>query len=585
MNTTTSERKLTGKPSVDRPWMQYYPDVMMQMISIPGCPVMDYLKQHCPGMDLPAIHYYGEDISWRTVFQEAQRTARALKAVGFQEGDQIPVFLRLVPEFVYLLLGAEIIGASLLCRDNTIEENVEAARKADAKVIIAQDFLSQKEMHAFLSGSNVEKMVLLSPLHYGTRNEMPAHIQECLDSYYPAHCATGPATMSWDEFMTCGDTYTGPVSAPVDIDRPLFRAYTSGSTGPSKQVIHSANTMLSIICQMNFYGGADGFRPTWMVTCLPPALVAVTVSMVLLPLASNKLLILDPFCAEHDVDLELMRYKPNNWPMIPMFMETVMRNGRIPRDYDLSHLLAAGAGCEAFNNNQMKRAQQFLLDHNCNIRFTTGYGSSESGSTFCLPMAPKPICNGNTGVPLPLSIVSIFKPGTDEELTYGQLGEICKAGPGNMLGYDNPKATAKALMIHSDGNTWLHTGDLGYMDEDGVLYALNRGDARRYGGGELAVLPMENRLADAEIEGIDDEFFVLIDDPEHEGCTLPYLYVVLKEGYTIEDIREDVLQCLDPHMYPVEILQLEERPFFHFKTNRLGLARKLKKEQEDNQAV
>lgn len=116
----------------------------------------------------------------------------------------------------------------------------------------------------------------------------------------------------------------------MDIDRPLYRCYTSGSTGPSKQVIHSANTMLSIICQMNFYGSADGFRPNWLVTCLPPSLVAVVVSMVLLPMASNKLMIMDPFVFERDVDLEVMRYKANNWPQLPLFAETMMRNGRVP---------------------------------------------------------------------------------------------------------------------------------------------------------------------------------------------------------------------------------------------------------------
>lgn len=78
-----------------------------------------------------------------------------------------------------------------------------------------------------------------------------------------------------------------------------------------------------------------------MVTCLPPALVAVVVSMVMLPLSSNKLLIMDPFVDPEDVDLEMMRYRPNGWPMIPMFIELVMRNGRVPKDYDMSHLLAA----------------------------------------------------------------------------------------------------------------------------------------------------------------------------------------------------------------------------------------------------
>lgn len=116
------------------------------------------------------------------------------------------------------------------------------------------------------------------------------------------------------------------------------------------------------------------------------------------------------------------------------------------------------------------------------------------------------------------------------------------------------------------------------MDEDGVLYVLNRGYSPRYGGGELEVLPMENLVANARIDGIDDEFFVLANDESHPGYYVPYLYVVLKDGYTVDSIRAKVEECLEEYMYPVEIIQLEKRPFFHFKTNRIGLLRQLKEE-------
>lgn len=575
---------LTGKPSIDRPWMKFYPEILLKMISLPNCTVREYLMQRCPGMDVAAIEYYGEEISWDSIFREASQIAKSLKALGFGEGDQIPAFLRLVPEFVTLLLAAEEIGASLLCRDNTLEENVEAAAKSGAKIIFAHEFLTQKELKAF-SRKGIEKVVLISPLNRGKREAMPEHVQACLDTYYPHYpesCAAGIKTMTWEEFLAAGEDYYGETAAPVDINRPLYRAYTSGSTGPSKQVIHSAHTMLGIVCQMNFYGSAEGFRPNWMVTCLPPSLVAVVVSMVLLPLSSDKLLIMDPFCFENDVDLELMRYKANNWPIVPMFIETVMRNGRMTSDYDLTHLLAGGAGCEALNNNQLKRAQKFVADHGCKFRFTTGYGCSEAGSNVTLPMSPKPLGDGNVGVPLPLSVMSIFKPGTHEELSYNQIGEICKTGPGNMLGYDDPKATERVLQLHEDGNLWLHLGDLGYMDEDGVIYTLTRGESPRFGGGDLCIQPMENLVADAEIEGIDDEFFVNVPDLEHPGYYVPYLYVVLKEGYTVNDIREQVDACLEEYMRPADIISISERPFWHFKTNRIGLTRELLEEIKNN---
>ena len=556
------------------------------MIHRPLCTVTEYLKNLCPGMDVAAVEYYGEQISWGTIFDEADKAARGLRALGFGEGDQIPIFLKLVPEFLTLLLAAEKIGASLLCRDNTLEENVEAVVKSGASAIIAHDYMSQEELDAFQK-AGVKHFVLVNPLQRGSRDGMPDYIQSCLDALYTQDPVVSPTVLCWDDFLKSGESFTGTVEAPVDIDRPLFRAYTSGSTGPSKQVIHSAHSIIGVLAQINFYGSSDKFRPTWLLTILPPALIAVVVSMMLLPLAGGMLLILDPFVDVYDVDLEMMRYRPNNWSLIPMFVEVIRRSKRLPADYDMSHMLAIGAGCEAFNNKQLRNVEEFLKQHNCNLRFTAGYGSSEAGSCATLPMDPFPVRDGNVGVPMIHSVISIFKPGTQEELTYNTPGEICMTGPGVMLGYDRPEETAKALQVHADGKTWLHTGDIGYMSEDGVLYTMTRGASPRFGGGDLMVQPLENIVADADIKGIKDEFFVIVPDDEHEGCFLPYLYVQLKDGYTLDDVRDKINACLpERYMRPVEIFTVPERPFFHFKTNRIGLSKEIiaKRNQQKEKA-
>ena len=145
-----------------------------------------------------------------------------------------------------------------------------------------------------------------------------------------------------------------------------------------------------------------------------------------------------------------------------------------------------------------------------------------------------------------------------------------------MLGYDDEASTKKALKLHSDGQVWLHTGDLGYINEEGIVFVLTRGNSKRFGGGRLIDLVMENRVIDANIDGIVDAFFLSAPDDNHEGYFLPYLYVVLKDGYTVEDIHDAVYDALELHEHPVKITQLPERPFFHFKTNRVGLRQELK---------
>lgn len=576
-----SVKNLTGKPSVDKPWLKYYPGFFLKKIKVPACSLTQYLQKNMPGHQVSAIHYYGAEITWAQIFAESTRIAKALKAAGCGEADQIPVFLRSVPEFVSTLIAVERIGASLLIRDNEPYENAEAIRKAGAKILIAHDFLSQAEMKTYISETDLERIVVLNPLRSCSRWDMPDYIRESFYSLYDHECAHGDFVISWDEFLEMGKG-VNDVDAPIDIDRPLFRCYTSGSTGPSKQVIHSARTIIGVLSQMNFYGGKTSKRPTWMVTILPPALVAVVVSMILLPLVSNKLLILNPWVAPEDLDLECMRYKPNNWPMIPMFLEILMNSKRIPEDYDISHLTAIGAGAEACNNTQIQRVQEFLAKHNSKLPFTTGYGSSEAGSNLTFHVSGRSAGNCNMGCPMPLTTVTICKPGTTQELPYGQSGEICVSGPGVMMGYDTKEATDKALKVHEDGNTWLHMGDMGYMDEEGHVFVLGRGsNNKRYGGGYVDILPMENLLADAKIPGIEDQFFVNNPNIDHPGYLVPYLYVVLKDGYTVDSIRDAVQQVMPEHMVPAQIIQVPTRPYWHFKTNRIGLTQPA----HDNRAV
>ena len=565
--------QLTGKPSVDKPWMKFYPAGADQM-SIPPVTMNEYLKMMSRGENLTVLHYYGTDISWKQFFRMVDKTARAMRSCGLGEGDQIPVMLQAVPEFLMVLLAAERIGASLLCRDNTIPENAAAIAKTNAKVMFAHDFITRAEVEAYTQ-AGIRKIVTVNPWNGAVRSEMPDYIVKSLESRYTEPLFTGDEISSWEDFLAAGRVYIGKVDAPTDLNRPLFRAYTSGSTGPSKQVIHSAQTMLGVVHQLSAYGASDEFRPISLHTLLPPALIAVTVSMILMPMASNKLLILDPFVDVQDIDLEMMRYKPNVWPMIPMFVEILMRSHRIPADYDMSHLIAAGAGAESFNNGQVLRAQKFLNDHNCHAIFTIGYGQSEAGSNITFPCPAHPIANGNVGIPMPMNNMGIFR--GDRECTYNEKGEICVTGPGNMLGYDSEEATSKTLIRHADGKLWLHTGDTGYMNEDGVVYALGRGLHKRYNpenpenSKRLVEIALENKISDAAIPGLLDSFFVICPDRQHAGYYVPYLYAVLAEGYTAADIEKDVHAALKEHERPVEIIQISERPFYHFKTNRLHL--------------
>lgn len=173
---------------------------------------------------------------------------------------------------------------------------------------------------------------------------------------------------------------------------------------------------------------------------------------------------------------------------------------------------------------------------------------------------------------MPATVLSAFDSETLEEKNYGEIGEICMTGPAKMLGYRGymgEEMTERTLVVHPDGEIWLHTGDIGYITENGIVHILGRGFTERFGGGYLFMMRMESRVVEAE--GVEDGSFCFVPDQDHEGYFVPYLFVILEEGKTLKEVKPVILASLEEHEYPVEITVIKERPFFHFKTNRKEL--------------
>jgi len=567
----------SGEASKQRPWMNNYPDEMRDM-KVPDCSLFEFLKDHIRDEQSAIIHYYGCDYNFKEIKKKVDDTAMAMCAIGIKQGDKIPVFLQAVPEFLLLLLAAEKIGAAIVCRDDTPQNCADAIKKTGSKFLFTHDFLSKEDEKLYFETTNLEKIITISPYHMADKESMSDHIIKSIEERYPEQKADNQANLTWEEFLLNGEKTEIP-SIKEDHRVPLFCAYTSGSTGDPKQVIHSAQSMIGVLFQMTPFAPAMKQRMTWLHTILPPALVAVVVSMILNPLATNKLLILDPFCKVEDLDLEMMRYQPNCWASIPLFMEFLLHSKRIPQDYSMKHLYAVGAGAEALNNRQIRRIHAFLKKHQCHAFFSTGYGQSEAGSSCTMPCPGESIEDCCYGIPMPATIISVFDKDGETELPYGKIGEICRTGPGTMIGYDGLEATQEVLKVHRDGKVWLHTGDYGYITEKGLLHILGRGLKERAGGGYLFELVMENRVCD--VQGIEDIFFVVVPDQKNPGYYLPYAYVQPEDGADLEEIKEKICIRLEPHEIPCEITAIKHRPYFHFKTNRKGLtAEILKKGQK-----
>lgn len=570
---------LTGKASIDRPWLNYYPETFKN-VEVPKMTIEAFLRMRNQDQTKYAFEYYGRRYDYEWLWQQVDAAARALKAVGFEEGDRIPVFLQAVPAHYILLLAAERIGAAMLCRDDTPQELCFAIRKTTTDVVFVHDYLSKADEDMMRETTQARRIVKISPYDYADRDSMPDYVVKGIEEHYAEEREDLAGDMTWQEFLELGKNYQGDYHVSEDPDRPVFGAYTSGSTGVSKLVIHSSANIVAIAYQMSIFVPPSPVQEKWWLPILTPALIAATVSMTIFPLSAGLYVILDPYCPLEDIDVQFMKYQPNFWALIPMFCEILMKSDRIPDDYDMSHLRSIGTGAEPMNERKSREVEEFFHRHNCMATLSAGYGQSEGCSNFTLPNPMFPLTDGCVGMPMPATVLAVFDPETLEEKNYGEIGEVCMNGPAKMLyygGFSAGKLTERTLVLHPDGDRWLHTGDFGYISENGIVYILGRGDVKRYGGGTLYMMRMESRMVEAS--GVKDGFFCFIPDAEHEGYSVPYLFVILEEGKSIDEVKDNILATLEPYEYPVEIRVIKERPYFHFKTNRKELTEAILKER------
>lgn len=572
-----AEQNLTGKASIDKPWLNFYPEEFRNL-DIPRITMESFLKMKNPDENRAAFEYYGNKITWKQFWAEVDIAARALKALGFEVGDRIPSFLPSTPAYYILLFAAERVGVTVICRDDEPEELCFAIRKSRTDTAFAMDYVSKEDEELFRTTTPMTRMIKVSPFEYADKSQMKDYVLKEIESRYPAETENVEGDMSWQEFMELGRNFEGEYLAPTDPERAVFGAYTSGSTGISKLVIHSSANVVATAFQMSIFIPPSEVQEVWWTPILPPALIAVTVSMTIFPLSTGLLVELDPFCPLEDIDIEFMDRKPNFWALIPKYCDLLMNSKRIPEDYDMSHLRTIGAGAEAMNDRKYAEVEEFFHKHNIKAKLSAGYGQSEGCSNFTLPNPMFPLEDGCVGMPMPATVLGVFDKDLNE-LNYGEAGELCMTGPSMMLhysGWRGEEMTEKTLIEHPDGNIWLHTGDEAYITEQGIIHILGRGAIRAYGDKPLRVMRMETKAV--RTPGVQDGFFCVVPDMEHEGYFRPYLFVILDGTRTLEEVAELLKDTLDEHEYPVEIRVITERPYFHFKTNRKELTAEILEE-------
>lgn len=277
--------------------------------------------------------------------------------------------------------------------------------------------------------------------------------------------------LSWDSFLSGGNIYSVEINETFVENTPAIMVYSSGSTGASKGIVHTNEsinaTVIDSLSSDLYYNREMSFLqmiPVWFSTGI--------VQSILLPMSKGISVIIEPRFNPEAFVKDILKYKPTFTLVATSIWMSAIHNKKLSR-VDLSHLIYPFTGGEKLIPSSEKEINVFLEEHNCPSPIIKGYGMCELGGKVTDSIFANE--GGSVGIPMADIVVGIFDPVTNEELSYGQHGEIRVDSPAHMKEYfKNEKATNEYFWKSPNGIVWGCTGDIGFIDERGLLYVLGR---------------------------------------------------------------------------------------------------------------
>ena len=344
--------------------------------------------------------------------------------------------------------------------------------------------------------------------------------------------------------------------------------HTGGTTGSPKGVLLTDRNFNAIAQQFSAYDSL--FRKGQsLMNIMPPFIAYGYACGVHLPLVLGLKVIIIPNLDPDKLGGLIWKYKPEHMFGVPAHYQQMAASHQL-RNKDLSFIRNYAAGGDAISLGAEQTVNNFLETHNVEYPLAKGYGMTEvsSAATVAAGKVNKP---GSVGIPMVNTLVSVFEPGTDKELPLGQRGELCISGPGVMKGYyDKPAETAAILRTHPDGRVWVHTGDIGYLDEDGFVYLDSRIKRLiiRHDGFKVFPSMIENVVS--QHPAVHQCSAVGCTDKDHVQGRLPFVYLVLtqeaasaspsKRKQIIRELRQMCAEELPEYVQPVGYKIIPEMP-------------------------
>ena len=521
---------------VKTPWKDYVGDVPMHLDYFQGSmfDAVARIAEEYPNNI--AFDFMGRSTTYRKMVQEIEKCAKSLKTLGVRPGDKITIAMPNCPQAIYMFYAVNLVGGiANMIHPLSAEKEIEFyLNESQSTTAITLDQFYDKFEHIRQNTGIINiiiasvKDALSRTIRAGYMLTEGRKIQKIPDD---------APVIRWREFMDMSRfCFYKNFRVERGYDDPAVILYSGGTTGTTKGIVLTNGNFNALAQQI--IATNPMFRPGDRMLAAMPLFHGFGLGVcVHSMLANGGRCILIPRFTAKSYAKQIVKYKCNFIAGVPTLYEALLRLPSMD-NADLSSLKGVFSGGDSLSIELKKKFDKFLYDHHAVIQVREGYGPTETVTACCL--TPTHIYKeGSIGLPFPDTYIKIVKPGTDEELPYGEEGEILLAGPTVMKEYMNhPDETAKTLRKHDDGLTWVYTGDLGVMDEQGFIYF--RGRAKRM------IISSGYNVYPGQIENILDandmvQMSCVIGVPDAYKMQKVKAFVMLKPGVEANEGTRDAL--------------------------------------------
>lgn len=542
-----------------KPWLKYYDQKFIDQ-TLPALSAFEYVCQRSKNhLNDTALEYYGRKFTYADLIVNVKKTAAALRGAGVKKGDIITVVSIMTPEVIALFYAADMIGATLNLVDPrySVEGIHEYIEEVDSHLLVCLNVVYERCRQA-AKRTNVEKVIVLSPA-----DSLPPVMAVGYKLTTPDKNKYASNVIRWKQFIKGGEGQS-TAAEPYDPDHTCIVVHTGGTTGSPKGVMLTDNCFNALAQQFRAYDKLF-HRGQKLMNIMPPFIAYGYACGVHLPLVLGFTVIIIPNLDPAKLGSLVLKHKPEHMFGVPTHYQQLAADPKL-RDKDLSFIINYAAGGDSLSRGAEQTVNDFLAAHGARYPIAKGYGMTEvsSAATVAAGLDNKP---GSVGIPMVNTVVAAFEPGTDQELPIGQRGELCISGPCLMKGYYNkPEETAILLRRHPDGRVWAHTGDMGYLDEDGFVFLDSRIKRMiiRHDGFKVFPSMIENVVS--RHPAVHQCSVVGCADKDHTQGRLPFVYIVLKADTTAKKkqvIRELERMCaeeLPEYVQPVAYKFISSMP-------------------------